>query len=159
MQVLYTDQSYLDIHRQLNRRFALMAVVLAVFLGLFLWAMITRIQWLAMVSACVGGCFAVFFTGLFCMPLVRYCRLVRAALSGRNHEKTMEFVRVEPDSSVVDGVACRSLIFLGDPDKHGSREMLLYWDEELPLPELDPGKVYTVRYTGKNIIGIQSEAA
>ena len=159
MQVLYTDQSYLDIHRQLNRRFALMAAVLAVFLGLFLWAMITRIQWLAMVSACVGGCFAVFFTGLFCMPLVRYRRLVRAALSGRNHEKTMEFVRMEPDSSVVDGVACRSLIFLGDPDKHGSREMLLYWDEELPLPALDPGKVYTVRYTGKNIIGIQSEAA
>jgi hypothetical protein len=159
MQELYTDQSYLDIHRQLNRRFALMAAVLAVFFGLFLWAMIARIQWLAMVSACVGGCFAVFFTGLFCMPLVRYRRLVRAALSGRNHEKTMEFVRVEPDPSVVDGVACRSLIFLGDPDKHGSREMLLYWDEELPLPVLNPGKVYTVRYTGKNIIGIQSEAA
>lgn len=159
MQTLYTDQSYLDIQRQLNRRFTLLAAVLVVLLGLFFWAMITRIEWLAMVSACVAGCFAVFFTGLFCTPLVRYRRLIRSALSGRNHEKAMEFDRMEPDTSVVDGVACRSLIFLGDPDKHGSREMLLYWDEELPLPALEPGQTYTVRYTGKNIIGIQSEAA
>ena len=156
MQTLYTDQSYLDIQRQLNRRFTLLAAVLVVLLGLFFWAMITRIEWLAMVSACVAGCFAVFFTGLFCTPLVRYRRLIRSALSGRNHEKAMEFDRMEPDTSVVDGVACRSLIFLGDPDKHGSREMLLYWDRELPVPDLEPGTVYTVKYTGRNIIGIQS---
>ena len=112
MQTLYTDQSYLDIQRQLNRRFTLLAAVLVVLLGLFFWAMITRIEWLAMVSACVAGCFAVFFTGLFCTPLVRYRRLIRSALSGRNHEKAMEFDRMEPDTSVVDGVACRSLIFL-----------------------------------------------
>ena len=68
----------------------------------------------------------------------------------------MDYVRTEPDRSVVDGVACSSLIFLGDPDKHGSREMLLYWDRELPDPDLEPGTVYTVTYTGRNIIGIRS---
>ena len=57
---------------------------------------------------------------------------------------------------MVEGVACSSLIFLGDPDRHGSREMLLYWDQELPMPELKAGDVYTVRYTGRNITGIQS---
>ena len=153
MQTFYTDQSCSDIQRQLHRRLIVLYAVLAVLLGVFLWAMITRIEWLAMVSACLAGCFAIFFVDIFCMPLVRY------PLSGRDHDKTMEFLRVETDPSVVDGVACRGLIFLGDPDKHGSREMLLYWDQELPLPALESGRVYTVRYTGKNIIGIQSEDA
>ena len=159
MQTFYTDQSCSDIQRQLHRRLIVLHTVLAVLLGVFLWAMITRIEWLAIVSACLAGCFAIFFVDIFCMPLVRYRRLVRSALSGRDHDKTMEFLRVETDPSVVDGVACRGLIFLGDPDKYGSREMLLYWDQELPLPALESGRVYTVRYTGKNIIGIQSEDA
>ena len=159
MQTLYTDQTYNEIHRQLHRRLFVLYAVLAVLLGVFLWAMLTRTEWLAMVFACLAGCFAVFFVDLFCMPLVRYRRLVRTALSGRNHDQTVEFVRAESETSVVDGVACRGLIFLGNPDKHGSREMLLYWDQEFPLPALESGTTCTVRYTGKNIIGIQSEAA
>ncbi len=156
MQTLYSDQSYAAIDRQLKHRLIFLAVVTAVFLGFFVWAMTARIQWLAMVAASLAGCFVIFFAELFCAPLVRYRRLVRSALSGKDHEKTMEFLRKEPDSSMVDGVSCNSLIFLGDPDKHGSREVLLYWDRELPMPELKSGAEYTVRYTGKNIIGIQS---
>ena len=156
MQNLYTDQSLAVLNRQLNARLAVLLSGAAVLLGLFIWAMAARIEWLAAVSACVAGCFAVFYADIFCAPLVRYRRLVRSALSGRNHERDLEFLRLEPDRSVVDGVACSSLIFLGDPDKHGSREMLLYWDQELPMPELKSGEVYTVRYTGKNITGIQS---
>ena len=155
MQNLYSDESYVSIDRQLKRRLVLLFAVLAVLLGVFFWAMIARIEWLAILSACLAGCFGIFFADLFCAPLVRYRRLVRSALSGRNHEKTMEFVRTEPDRSMVDGVACSSLIFLGDPDRHGSREMLLYWDREIPQPDLKPGRIYSVKYTGKNITGIQ----
>ena len=155
MQNLYSDQTFLSVDRQLKRRLVLLFALLAVLLGLFIWAMITRIEWLAAVSACVAGCISVFCADLFCAPLVRYRRLVRSALSGRNHETAMAFDHLEPESSVVDGVACRSLIFLGEADKHGSREQLLYWDQEIPLESLVPGETYTVRYTGKNIIGIQ----
>ena len=155
MQNLYSDQSFLAVDRQLKRRLVLLFAVLAVLLAVFIWAMIARTEWLAAVSACLAGCFAVFYADMFCAPLARYRRLVRTALSGRNHEKDLEFLRLEPDRSVVDGVACSSLIFLGDPDRHGSREMLLYWDREIPMPDLEPGKVYTVKYTGKNITGIQ----
>ena len=156
MQNLYSDQSFLAVDRQLKRRLVLLSAVLAILLGVFVWAMVARIEWLAAVSACVAGCFAVFYADIFCVPLVRYRRLVRSALSGRNHERDLEFLRPEPDRSMVDGVACSSLIFLGDPDRHGSREMLLYWDREIPQPDLEPGTVYTVKYTGRNIIGIQS---
>ena len=159
MQNLYSDQSFLAVDRQLKRRLVLLFAVLAVLLAVFIWAMIARTEWLAVVSACLAGCFAVFYADMFCAPLARYRRLVRTALSGRNHERDLEFLRLEPDRSVVDGVACSSLIFLGDPDRHGSREMLLYWDRELPAPDLEPGAVYTVKYTGKNIIGIQPQEA
>ena len=155
MQNLYSEESFLSVSRQLKRRLILLYAAVAVLLGVFVFAMAVRIEWLAIVSVCLAGCFAVFCADLFCAPLARYRRLVRSALSGRHHEKDLEYARTEPDRSMVDGVACSSLIFLGDPDKHGSREMLLYWDRELPMPELQPGTVYTVKYTGKNIIGIQ----
>ena len=155
MQNLYSDESYVSIDRQLKRRLVLLFAVLAVLLGVFFWAMIARIEWLAVLSACLAGCFGIFFADLFCAPLVRYRRLVRSALSGRNHEKTMEFVRTEPERSMVDGVACSSLIFLGDPDKHGTREQRFYWDEEIPLPAFVPGDRITLKYTGRNIIGYE----
>ena len=158
MQILYSDQSYAAVNGQLKRRLIFLSVVVAILMGVFVWAMTARIQWLAMLSATLAGCFAVFFADLYCAPLMHYRRMVRTALSGRNHERTMEFCRLEPDRSVVDGVTCSSLIFLGDPDKHGSREVLLYWDQELPLPELKPGREYTVKFTGKNIIGIQAHS-
>ena len=56
---------------------------------------------------------------------------------------------------MVDGVSYRSLVFLGDPDKHGTRERMFYWDSELPLPDFRPGQAVTIRYTGKMIIAYE----
>ncbi len=158
MRALYNDQSSQLICAKLNRRMLILWVVTALLLGVFVSAMIVRIEWLAMVSFCMAGCFAVFFSQMFCAPLMRYRRLINAALHGRHHTKDLEFARLEPDVSVVEGVPCRTLVFLGDPDKHGSREMRLYWDQEIPLPSLEPGMVVPVEYTDKFIIGIQREA-
>ena len=157
MQALYSDQSYLDVHQKLHRRLAVLYTVLSLLLAVFIFAMVTRTEWLAMVSLCVAGCFAVFFAEMFCIPLVRYRRLIRSALHGRSHTRTMEFVRVEPDVSSVDGIPCRSLIFLGEPDKHGTREQMLYWDAELPLPDVQPGQEITLQYTDRMIIGVLPE--
>ena len=67
----------------------------------------------------------------------------------------MEFKCAENDTSLVDGVPCRGLIFLGEPDKHGTRDQRYYWDLQLPLPDFRPGGRVTVKYTGRNIIGYQ----
>jgi len=158
MQALYTDESYNSVHQQLSRRLILLGVILAVLLGVFIYAMIIRTEWLAMVALSLAGCFAVFYSDLFCAPLLRYGRLVRSALSGRSHEKELEFVRVDPDPSVVDGVTRRCITFLGDPDKHGSREMTLYWDAELPLPQWTQGETVNILYNGRSIIGFQPAA-
>lgn len=155
MQSIYTEEYAGNVSRQAKRRLWILFAVVIPLLGIFIWAMIARIEWLAMVSACLAGCAAVFIGDLFCAPVYRYRSLIRSASSNRSHTRSLEFSRLEPDISVVEGVPRRSLIFLGDPDKHGSRDMLLYWDNAFPLPELSPGSFYDVTFTGKTVIDLR----
>ena len=154
MKDLYTAEMLESLNGTLKKRWILVGIVSALLLAGFVWSAAVRVEWLSVVFVVLLGAFLVFYIEMFCRPLLDYRKLMVSALSGRSHDRDMEYVRTEPDSSSVDGVSCRSLIFLGDADKHGSREMLLYWDEEIPLPVLQEGKTYTVRYTGRNIIAI-----
>lgn len=153
---LYSPAILSDISGRLNRRWLVLAVVALPLLALFIFSMISRIRWLSMVSAVVLGFFAVFWIDLFVIPALRYRNLVRNALTGRAHVKTLEFARMDPDPCQVDGVSCRSLIFLGEPDRHGSREQLLYLDRAVPLPDLQPGQSYAVRFSGRTITGLSA---
>ena len=154
MKDLYTAEMLESLNRKLKKRWILAGIISALLLAGFVWSVAVRVEWLSVVLIVLLSVFLIFFIEMFCRPLLDYRKLVVSALAGRSHDRDMEYVRTEPDSSSVDGISCRSLIFLGDPDKHGSREMLLYWDEEIPLPALQEGKTYTVRFTGRNIIAI-----
>ena len=154
MKDLYTAEMLESLNGRLKKRWILAGIVAALLLAGFVWSAAVRVEWLSVVLVVLIGGFLIFYIEMFCRPLLDYRKLMVSALSGRSHDRDMEYVRTEPDSSSVDGVSCRSLIFLGDADKHGSREMLLYWDEEIPLPALQEGKTYSVRYTGRNIIAI-----
>lgn len=155
MTELYSEQSITDISAQLKKRYTVISAVLALLLALIVVSIIPRIQWLTMVSVFLFGAFAVFSIDLFCLPLHRYRKLLTSALTGRTHTGVFEYKETEADTSMVDGVACRGMIFLGEPDKHGSREQRFYWDEEKPLPDFRAGEQITLRYTGKNIIGFE----
>ncbi len=152
---LYSEKDYQDISAQLKKRYLFLGCGLLLPLALIIWSLIVRVEWLTMVGVFLFCAAAVFVIELFCLPLHRYRKLLAAALTGRTHIETLEFDRVEPDTSVVEGVACRGLIFLGEPDKHGTREQQYYWDEELPLPDFHAGEQVTLKYTGRNIIGYQ----
>ena len=153
MQELYTQQDYDRLSAQLKKRYLLLGIVCAALLASFITAMILRVEWLAMVTLFLLCAAALFVIDLFCLPLHRYRRLIGAALHGRAHTGTFEFCRPEEEISLVDGVRCRGLIFLGEPDKHGTREQRFYWDNEFPLPAFRQGEQVTIRYTGRNIIG------
>lgn len=155
MQNLYSENDLRGIEDQLKKRYILIGVILAVLLGVIIWSFIARIQWLSVVSLFLLGAVAVFTFDLFCLPLRRYKKLIVSALSGRTHTDTLEYECAEPDLSMVDGVSCRTLLFLGAPDKHGTREQRYYWDAEIPLPAFEAGAQILIRYTGKNIIGYQ----
>ncbi len=172
MTELYTNEKLSALNSQLNRRWLVLAAVSAACLGVLTWTMLVWGNWhelentfplssdalkaVSIAAAIVGGFFAVFWIEMFCRPLLQHRKLMRSAMTGRTHTRSMEFVRAESGSSLVEGVSCRSLIFLGDPDKHGTRDQLFYWDEEIPLPDLQAGTVYELKYTGKNIIAISA---
>ncbi len=151
---LYTEEMLAEINGRLRSRWIILAAVVIALLVVFIVSLIQRMKWVSMVSAVAIGVFSVFWFDLFCAPRLHHRKLVTEALNGRSHTETLEFSHMEPDPCMVDGVSCRSLIFLGKPDKHGSREQLFYLDQSLPLPELEKGKSYTVKYTGRTIIGL-----
>ena len=155
MQELYSEKDFQQISGQLKKRYLLLGGVLAVLLAAFVVSMTVRIEWLSIVLFILSGAAAVFVIELFCLPLHRYRKLLLSALTGRTHTETLEYKETEAESSLVDGVLCRGLIFLGDPDRHGAREQRFYWDEELPLPAFTPGESVTLKYTGRNIIGYE----
>ena len=154
MKELYSAEMLVSLNGKLKKRWILAGVISVLLLAAFVWSVIIRVEWLSIALLALLGIFLIFFIEMFCRPLLDYRKLVVSALSGRSHDRVMEYVRTEPDISRVDGVSCISLIFLGDADKHGSREQLLYWDEEIPIPALREGQSYAVRFTGRNIIGI-----
>ena len=158
MTELYSPNDISGLSARLKKRFIILAVALALIAAVIVVSMIVRIEWLSVVSVFLFGACAVFCVDLFCLPLHRYRKLLTSAVSGRTHTGVFEFAQAEPDISMVDGVPCRSLIFLGEPDKHGAREQRFYWDNELPLPAFRPGEQITLKYTGKNIIGWEAAA-
>ena len=155
MKDLYSEKDIQQLSSQLKKRYLVLGAVLAVIAAAFVVSMIIRVEWLSMVLFFLFCAIAVFVIELFCLPLHRYKKLVSSALTGRNHTETLEYKEAEAETSVVDGVKCRGLIFLGNPDKHGSREQRFYWDEEIPLPAFTPGSQVTLKYTGRNIIGYE----
>ena len=155
MQELYSENDFFQVSSQLKKRYLLLGIGLAVLLADFVWTMIIRVEWLSILFFILFFASAVFVIEIFCLPLHRYKKLILSALTGRTHVETLEYEKSEEDTSLVDGVLCRGLIFLGSPDKHGTREQRFYWDEELPLPAFSAGEQVTLKYTGRNIIGYE----
>ena len=153
MQNLYSGRDLLEISAQLKKRYLVLGVVLAVLLAAFIVSLVCRVEWLSVVTFFLFGAAAVFAVDFCCLPLHRYKKLLKAALTGRTHTETLEYVGEEAETSRVDGVLCRGLLFLGEPDKHGVREQRFYWDAERPLPAFRSGEQVTLLYTGRNIIG------
>ena len=153
MRELYSEKDLQLVSSQLKKRYILMGAGLAALLALLVFSFIQRNQPLSMVVFFLLGAVAVFVVDMFCLPIHRYRKLLVAALSGRTHTGEFVFDSVESEPSMVDGVDCQGLIFLGEPDRHGSREQRFYWDRQLPLPDFRPGDQVTLKYTGTNIIG------
>ena len=155
MNELYSEKDYEQISSRLKKRYLLLGCMLAVILAGFIVSLVIRTEWLSIALFILLFSAAVFVIEMFCLPLHRYKKLITSALAGRTHIETLEYKEAESDLSVVEGVRCRGLIFLGNPDRHGIREQRFYWDEELPLPAFTPGTQVTLKYTGRTIIGYE----
>lgn len=158
MRPLYSEQDYSHLKSQLNRRRLVFAGIFAAAAALFIVTLAmddrkaNRPELLSTFAVIFGGAALIFFWDLAIHPLSAYASHMDAALHGRSHETTVIFDRVGGEESIVEGVAYRDLFFLGEPDKHGIREQMFYWDSELPIPSFTPGREVTVRYFDRFII-------
>ena len=155
MKEQYSERDVEQIYGQLKKRYTLLGIALAVLLAALIVSVIVRVEWLSIALFILLVATAVFVIEMFCLPLHRYKKLLVSALTGRTHTEVLEYLKTEDETSVVDGVRCCGLIFLGSPDKHGTREQRFYWDRELPLPAFKPGDQVNLKYTGRNIIGYE----
>ena len=159
MRELYSASDLSALNRQMNRRLWGVCGGALVLTALALWSLNARIEPLTVGLTVLVGALLIFGLEMLYRPLYSYRKLLLSALHGRHHEVQVTFDHAEGEPSVVDGVVFRSLIFLGEPDKHGSRDQLYYWDREKELPAFEPGRDYLLRYTGKTIIGWQPVCA
>ena len=155
MKELYSDSYRRLVRAQLSHRLIPLCFISGALLAVAVWSFFTRQQVITMISVLLMGTVLIFCLDVLCKPLWQYDRFIVSALSARNHTDSLVYDHPEEEISVVDGVAYRSLVFLGDPDKHGTRERMFYWDKELPLPNFVPGQRIAIRYTGKMIIAYE----
>ena len=153
MTELYQEEQLTAVRNQLKKRLTVIGIICAALIAVLIYSFIVRTEALSVAAAVLTGAVLIAGLGLFCKPIYRYQKLIQSALKGRHHTDVFEFDHLEPDDSEVDGVSCRSLVFLGEPDKHGTRETMFYWDKEIPLPAFREGEQVELRYTGKNITG------
>ena len=156
MTELYSQQDLQAIKDQIKKRGIILGLICLAIIAVLVFSLIRRNEWLTMLSLIVFGSALIFGIEMFIRPLIRYEKLILSAFSGRSHTETLIYDHPEPDVSAVDGVSCRSLVFLGEPDKHGTREQMYYWDELKPLPDWRQGDSMQIRYTGKMILAYQN---
>ena len=152
MQSLYTEKNLADLKNQIRKRRLIFFALLAAAAGLIVWTLLldnhreNRPVVLTTLILVASGCGLIFFYDLLIHPLRAYERHLISSLHGRFHEVTVVFDHLNEEETMIDGLTYRDLIFLGEPDKHGDRERLFYWDAEIPLPSFASGQEVTLQY-------------
>lgn len=152
MTFLYSEDLFSRLSAQLRRRRILFWGYCLLCLSILIWLLSLddhkehRPDMAVMLLLIFSVSGIVFYLDILVRPLKAYARHLDFSLHGRARETTLVFDRVQPDISVVDGVSFRELIFLGEADKHGDRERMLYWDSSCSLPDFTRGQEMTLRY-------------
>lgn len=159
MRNLYTEQDLSSLKKQLARREAVAFAVLALFVAGVIATLImdnhreNRPEMLTTLLVILAGISFIFLWEMLVRPLLSYQRHLEQALHGRTHEITVLFDHIGEEDSLIDRIAFRDLYFLGEPDKHGERTRMFYWDLSRSLPSFRPGQEVTLSYFDRYIIG------
>ncbi|MBQ9211234.1 MAG: hypothetical protein IJ153_05975 [Clostridia bacterium] len=152
MHALYNEQDLAALRKQIKIRwFGFLAIFLIAVVALALLLISdnhkeNRPELITTLVLILSGGLLIFYYDLLIRPLRAYERHMDTALHGRSHQVTVLFDHLNEESSLVEGVNYRDLIFLGEADKHGDRERMFYWDMELPLPDFKKGQEITLTY-------------
>ncbi len=159
MHTLYTEQDLASLKKRLRKREALTFAVLALFVAGVIATLIldnhreNRPELLTTLLVIFAGASFIFLWEMLVRPLLSYERHLEQALFGRTHEIPLVFDRFGEEDSLIDRISYRDVYFLGEPDKHGERSQMLYWDLARTLPDFKPGQELIISYFDRYITG------
>lgn len=159
MHTLYTEQDLLSLKKQLRKREAAAFAVLTLFAAGVIATLIidnhreNRPELLTTLLVILAGASFIFLWEMLVRPLISYERHMEQALFGRTHEISLVFDRFGEEDSLIDRISYRDLYFLGEPDKHGERTQMYYWDLSRPLPGFKPDQEIIISYFDRYITG------
>jgi hypothetical protein len=148
---VYSDADLLKTESARKRALTVALLIGGAALLLMIAGMIVRSKPLALAAAILGGCAAYGWSALKIAPWSAYLKFLREMNSGLTRATEGTFVSQEDESRVVDGVLVHDVLL----DAGQDTDLLFYWDEEKPRPDLTPGQRLKVTSFGKFITALE----
>lgn len=123
---MYTERDMNEINARIRKNWLVLAPVLALLFGVYVWALASARQWLAMVAGpllFVAACYGIL---AYIRPNVRYRRFLRDMQDGLSRELRGTIVEVSDDARPQDGAMVLTVRFRPDEadepglTRHGS---------------------------------------
>lgn len=148
---MYTEQDLTAIRAQQKKRWGLLALPCLILVGVIVYSLTVRIQWLTIAATLLLGALFIFFFEMTIRPLHRYEIHLYNCLHGRTRELDCAYHSIDLDVSVVDGVKYYAMTLLQPDEKGDPFERMLYWDAQKPQPDLQPGDKLHIIYHDRMI--------
>ena len=147
---MYTSQD-LDRARAAAKKSAVLsAALLALGIALLAYALVARIKPLAFGGLILPAMAAYFIFDVWCSPRLKYLRFVQDLLGGRSHHVRGVIRGVAGQArNSEEGVAVHDVTVRAEGEE---MDTLFYWDDQRPLPQVDPQRLMAITAYGRYII-------
>lgn len=136
---IYTEADYSTIRKQMNKRWLLLLIPIAVLLVVLVYSLIVRMEWLTTASTILIGAILIAGYDFAIKPLGCYATHLDNSLHGRARECDLPFVSLSENVDVVDGVRFRQLLCSDVDGKGRPYDRLFYFDAQKEFPPAQPG--------------------
>ena len=153
---MYSQEDYLAVGKQLNKRRLVCALPLILLLAAIVYSFILRIEWLSAALLALLTVLALFCHQMFILPVKQYQAFLQLALHGRNRKDAVRFDGISGQTVVREGLRCYPVTMRADCKKEELEERTYYWDANLPLPAWQQGQPINILSHEKLITGWQT---
>ncbi|MBQ8161737.1 MAG: hypothetical protein IJ083_13455 [Clostridia bacterium] len=152
---MYRTEEIHQLSADIKKRWICLAVPLLLLLGIQIYSLTIRSEWLTDVTGVLLCVLFIFFFELTILPLIRYRRHVQDMLTGITHEIEGTFLSFDQEVSMVEGVRFRAMNVQCVDDLGKDYERMFYYDVEKPLPDFQNGDTLRIVYHDRQIASVE----
>ena len=139
MPAIYTEADYAAISKQFKKRWLLLAIPCILLLGVLVYSLCVRVEWLTSAATLVIGVILIAGYDFAIKPVQCYMRHLDHCLHGRTRDCELPFIRLSENIDVVDGVSFRQMLCADVDGKGRPYERLFYFDATKEFPAAKEG--------------------